>query len=106
MCAGHCQTVLLCPARALLASGSFIPSTAITSSVLTAEGLGGSEGAVSLVRHGHFIPKVQNETSGPDAGEAKISMRELTDDPATPALLVVNFPPGEGWKTMTVALTW
>ena len=74
--------------------------------VLTAEGLGGSEGAVSLVRHGHFIPKVQNETSGPDAGEAKISMRELTDDPATPALLVVNFPPGEGWKTMTVALTW
>jgi glycogen debranching enzyme len=74
--------------------------------VLTAEGLGGSEGVASLVRHGRFIPKVQNETSGPGAGEAKISMREPGDDPAAPALLVVDFPPGDGWKTMTVTLTW
>ena len=74
--------------------------------VLTAEGLGGSEGVASVVRHGHLIPKVQHETSGPDAGDAKISMRELSDDPAVPALLIVDFPPGDGWKTMTVTLTW
>jgi hypothetical protein len=74
--------------------------------VLTAEGLGGSEGLASLVRHGHFIPKVHNETRGPDTGDAKISMRELNDDPAALALLVLAFPPGDGWKTMTVTLTW
>jgi hypothetical protein len=74
--------------------------------VLTAEGLGGSEAIASIVRHGHFIPKVQNETSGPNTGDAKISMRELSADPAVPAMLVIDFPPGDGWKTMTVTLTW
>jgi hypothetical protein len=74
--------------------------------VLTAEGLGGSEGLANLVRYGHFIPKVQNETSGPNTGDAKIAMPQQSGDPATQLLLVLDFPPGDGWKTLTVALTW
>ena len=76
---------------------------------LTAEGRGGSECIVALVRHGKFIPRIESQSpSVQDAGsgEAKISMRERSENPAVPALLVFDFPPGEGWKTITVTLTW
>jgi glycogen debranching enzyme len=76
---------------------------------LVGEGLAGTEGIVSLIRHGHFIPKVDSFANLPTSSEsadAKISMRELSDDPTVPALLVFDFPPGDGWKTITVTLTW
>jgi hypothetical protein len=76
---------------------------------LFVEGLAGTEGVTGLVRHGHFIPKVESSANVPtssDPADAKISMRELSDDPAVPALLVFVFPKGEGWKTITVTLTW
>jgi hypothetical protein len=74
--------------------------------VLTAEGVAGSSGIVTLYRHGHFVPKVQPESAG--AAEASISFRSCDADPyACPSLpLILNFPPGEGWKTVTVTLTW
>jgi glycogen debranching enzyme len=74
--------------------------------VLTAEGVAGSVGIVTLFRHGHFVPKVQPEPAG--APQASISFRSCDADPfACPSLpLILNFPPGEGWKTTTVTLTW
>ena len=74
--------------------------------VLTAEGLAGSSGIVTLYRHGHFLPKVQPDSPG--APEASISFRSCDADPyACRSLpLILNFPSGEGWKTITVTLTW
>jgi glycogen debranching enzyme len=74
--------------------------------VLTAEGTAGSSGIISLVRHGHIVPKAQTEPS--TTSNASISFRGCDADPyACPALpLILNFPPGEGWKTITVTLTW
>ena len=76
---------------------------------LFAEGPDGTEGVASLVRHGRFIPKVESFANVPtssDPTDARISMRELSNDPAVPALLVFDFPKGEGWKIITVTLTW
>ena len=74
---------------------------------LVAEGLAGTEGSVCLVRHGRFIPKIDKGVASESAPtDAKISMREGSDDPADPALLVFEFPQGQGWKTVTVILTW
>jgi glycogen debranching enzyme len=74
--------------------------------VLTAEGLAGSTGIVRLMRHGHFIPKVVTEpTSAPGAS---VSYRACDGDlyACTSMPLILNFPAGEGWKTITVTLTW
>ncbi len=74
--------------------------------VLTAEGIAGSTGIATLYRHGHFVPKVQ--TASAPAPEASISFRGCDADPyaCTSLPLILNFPPGEGWKTITVTLTW
>jgi glycogen debranching enzyme len=74
--------------------------------VLTAEGLAGSIGMVRLMRHGHFIPKVVTEPSS--APEASVSYRACDGDlyACTSMPLILNFPAGEGWKTITVTLTW
>jgi glycogen debranching enzyme len=74
--------------------------------VLTAEGLAGSTGIVNLIRHGHFLPKAQTEPS--TAPDASISFRACDADPyaCTSLPLILQFPPGEGWKTITVTLTW
>ena len=74
--------------------------------VLTAEGVAGSAGIVDLYRRGHFVPKVQTESDS--APGASISFRGCDADPyACKTLpLILNFPPGEGWKTITVTVTW
>ncbi len=74
--------------------------------VLTAEGVAGSTGMVRLFRHGHFIPKVITEPS--TAPDATVSYRACDGDLYACASmpLILNFPPGEGWKTITVTLTW
>jgi hypothetical protein len=74
--------------------------------VLTAEGLAGSTGLVRVVRRGHFVPKVVTEPSS--APDASVSYRACDGDlyacPSMP--LILNFPAGEGWKTITVTLSW
>jgi glycogen debranching enzyme len=74
--------------------------------MLTAEGLAGSTGIVTLYRHGHFVPRVQTEAGTPP--DATLSFRSCDADPYACASLplVLTFPPGEGWKTITVTLTW
>jgi glycogen debranching enzyme len=74
--------------------------------VLTAEGVAGSAGIVTLIRHGHLVPTVQ--AAAATAPEASISFRGCDADPYACASLplILHFPPGEGWKTITVTLTW
>jgi glycogen debranching enzyme len=74
--------------------------------VLTVEGLAGTSGIVRLFRHGHFIPKAQ--TGPAEAPDASISFSECDANPyaCTSLPLIFTFPPGEGWKTITVTLTW
>jgi glycogen debranching enzyme len=74
---------------------------------LTCEGLAGDQDTVSLLRHGSFTPKA--EASNVEQGaNAIISAKDgfSFKDAKAPLLLVLNFPPGEGWKTITVTLTW
>jgi glycogen debranching enzyme len=78
--------------------------------VLAIEGRANSLGAVDLLRRGQFVPTIQVEPSMPSGSKqnyAAISMRDdSSHDPSIPILLNFHFPPGEGWKTITVTLTW
>ncbi|MGA8743768.1 MAG: hypothetical protein WB561_21425 [Terracidiphilus sp.] len=79
--------------------------------VLTAEGLAGSDGLVTLIRHGHIDPKVETSPSAPTGAEqqyAIISHRDCDADiyACKELPLILHFPKGEGWKTITVTLTW
>lgn len=79
--------------------------------VLTAEGPAGSVGIVTLIRHGHIDPKVETTPNAPAGAEqqyASISHRDCDADfyACKELPLILHFPPGEGWKTITVTLTW
>ena len=78
--------------------------------VLEAEGLAGTTGYANLIRRGAFIPRVQSDppiAEGADEATAEVSVAlDAEQNPATPVLLHLHFPPGEGWKTITVTLTW
>ena len=79
--------------------------------VLTVEGLAGTTGIVTLIPHGHFVPRVQTIPEAgiaSDSQTASISFRGCDADPfaCTTLPLVLSFPPGEGWKTIVVTLTW
>jgi glycogen debranching enzyme len=79
--------------------------------VLTAEGRAGSDGIVMLTRHGHIDPRVETSPvtpSGAPQEYASISHRDCDANfYACKSLpLLLHFPEGEGWKTMTVTLTW
>jgi glycogen debranching enzyme len=72
--------------------------------VLIIEGLSGSRGGVGLVRHAMIVPHPQLQMKGSEAG---ISFSEAAlRDPDVPMLLYFHFSEGEGWKTITVTLTW
>ncbi|MGD0628440.1 MAG: hypothetical protein ABR987_03765 [Terracidiphilus sp.] len=74
--------------------------------VLTAEGIAGSAGVVSLVMNGRLVPQVE---SGPPASQtASIWYQKCDSNPGgcSRLPLLLEFPPGEGWKTITVTLTW
>jgi glycogen debranching enzyme len=78
---------------------------------LTMEGLAGTAGMVSLIRSGHIDPKVETTPPAPPgAGQehASISHHECDAHPSTckSLPLLLHFPEGEGWKTITVTLTW
>jgi hypothetical protein len=61
---------------------------------------------VSLISHGHLLPKAQTDPSSAPA--ASISFRGCDANPyaCTSLPLIIHFPRGEGWKTITVTLTW
>jgi glycogen debranching enzyme len=64
-----------------------------------AEGIAGTEAIISLVRHAPIKPKLT-------AGNSDVSMNMPDEGPAAAIPLKMHFPPGEGWKTITVTLTW
>jgi hypothetical protein len=80
---------------------------------LQVEGLAGSRTDLEVVRAANVVPHLipqEGEASktGPDRGNA-----ELLNPDGSPyaglnpkTYLAVSFPPGEGWKTITVTLTW
>ena len=78
---------------------------------LTAEGPAGSTALVTLIRHGHFVPRVLSDpgpANDPENIHTSLSYRDCDADPyACKSLpLILQFPTGEGWKTITVTLTW
>jgi glycogen debranching enzyme len=74
---------------------------------LTCEGLAGTQVVASLIRHGAFVPKVQPDATSGKA-PAIISAKDgwAFQDPKAPLLLIMDFPPGTGFQTLTVTLTW
>lgn len=78
--------------------------------VFVAEGVAGSTGYLRLIRHGRFIPKVQADpmvAPGTEDETAELSVvLDAEENPSIPVVLHLHFPPGEGWKTITVTLTW
>jgi glycogen debranching enzyme len=70
--------------------------------VLQIEGPAGSAGVLDLVRHALFIPKVESYNQVAGLGMIDTALR----DPNEPLMLTFHFPSGEGWKTITVTLTW
>jgi glycogen debranching enzyme len=78
---------------------------------LAVEGLAGSDGIFRLIRHGHFLPKVETDPpSNPAANKqfANLSYRDCDADfyACKWMPLLFHFPEGEGWQTITVTLTW
>jgi glycogen debranching enzyme len=78
---------------------------------LTLEGEAGSSGLVSLFRNERIEPQVSTINGKPrnlEQPEASVSYRDCDANPyeCKTLPLVVRFPPGEGWKTITVTLTW
>ena len=74
---------------------------------LTVEGPAGTSGGLRIVRHADVKPILGKETA---PAEAEFPRAYATA--CQPGLvcnwepLAVHFPPGEGWKTITVTLTW
>jgi glycogen debranching enzyme len=78
--------------------------------VLAAEGLAGTTGYLALIRHGRFIPKLQADPvaapgSSEEAAELSVPL-DAEENSTVPVILHLHFPPGDGWKTVTVTLTW
>ena len=66
--------------------------------ILEVEGLPSSYYFADLVRTNAFVPKISNASIGMSSAALR--------DASVPILLSVHFPPGVGWKTITVTLTW
>ena len=74
------------------------------------EGPAGSQGELGLVRRGPIVPRIERVSGGgePASGSATLGGLDVYayENPSAPSMLVLNFPPGEGWKTVTVTLAW
>jgi len=78
---------------------------------LTLEGEAGSAGILTLLRNVRIQPHVElvgDKRRGNEELEASVSYRDCDADPyeCKTLPLIVNFPPGDGWKTITVTLAW
>ena len=76
----------------------------------TFEGLAGSLFHLAMIRHKHFYPQFtvdSPKSDDPDFHAVSLWMIDTAlSDPKEPIIMVVHFPPGEGWQTITVTLTW
>ncbi len=75
---------------------------------LVIEGEAGSQSELGLMRRGPIVPKIASVASGQGEQVATLGANDVYayENPHAPSLLILNFPPGEGWKTITVTLTW
>ncbi len=78
---------------------------------LVIEGLAGSQRELGLVRRGPVVPKIKSTAGSrgePAPGAALLGANDVNafENPHAPSMLILNFPEGEGWKTITVTLTW
>jgi glycogen debranching enzyme len=67
---------------------------------LEIEGPANGSDSLVLIRHGNFWPNVRGNYASLSASSASLH------DGSLPIILTLHFPPGEGWKTTTVMLTW
>ena len=77
--------------------------------VVEVEGRAGSEGALGVIHNGRDNPKhVVDPVARVDGdGKAEVESRDCTGmNPQIPRALFLDFPAGEGWKTMKVTLSW
>lgn len=72
---------------------------------LSIEGMAGTDGILRLIRNGRSVPKVSTESN---EGKASISFRSCDANLLGCSWypLMFHFPEGEGWKTITVTLSW
>lgn len=78
---------------------------------LVVEGPAGSQGELGLVRRGPVVPKIERVSADggePADGSAMLGAFDVyaLQNPSAPSMLIFNFPPGAGWKTITVTLGW
>ena len=81
---------------------------------LTFEGPAGATGSYFILRH-TLLPHLKTDcpdidAKGPNGYVKRIPCTSMTDtgnrDPNVPIMMTPQLPPGEGWKTITVTLTW
>lgn len=74
---------------------------------LVIEGVAGSQNEFGLVRRGPIVPKIAS-VAGQAEQVATLGANDVYayENPHAPSMLILNFPKGEGWKTVTVTLTW
>jgi hypothetical protein len=83
---------------------------------LTVEGLGNSRADLTVLRHKWLQPRlklppgiISDDETDPKAKGPSVTLSFLDtahEDPKIPERLAFHFPPGEGWQTITVTLTW
>jgi len=81
--------------------------------VLVFEGIAGTRTSFEIVRR-RYLPLLrfqspENKSMDPNETEHNAEYVTMIDDGRDlkfPMGLFLNFPPGEGWKTITVTLTW
>ncbi len=78
---------------------------------LVIEGLGGTQGELGLVRRGPIVPKIEETTGGGGKSGREVASLGAFDvyayqNPTAPSMLILNFPPDEGWQTISITLTW
>jgi glycogen debranching enzyme len=74
--------------------------------VLTAEGIAGSAGVASLITNGRLVPRVESEAAASQTASIWYRKCDANPQACSTLPLLLQFPPGEGWKTITVTLTW
>jgi glycogen debranching enzyme len=79
---------------------------------LKVEGVAGSESYCSVRRHklatlrGSVADGLSSEADSTHPGVSLSAIDSFVHDAKIPFLMTFHFPPGEGWKTITVTLTW
>jgi len=80
--------------------------------IVTFEGLAGSGGVVGVIRRGGITPKIEVDRPSDRTTDQPAAVLSYPDecghgsDSCNRIPLLLHFPPGEGWKTITVTLTW